>query len=72
LAKEYFDQAPASRGERTPKSEPWEIEANDEGFGIWLILNKHVEEVLYTEIHCGSYGEFRIDFRQRPITKGTN
>lgn len=67
LAKKYFNQAPMKyEEERTSVTQPWEINADSSGFGAWLILNRHVEEVTYTEINCGCSSGFEIDFFPHP------
>ena len=54
LARGYYEQCLPSNWNQGEK------EADDAGWGAWLIANGYAEEVPYDEIHCGSY-EFEVD-----------
>ncbi len=54
LAEQYVEQAPACAWDPDRKA------VNDSGFGAYMIALGLVEELLYDEINCGSYG-FKVD-----------
>lgn len=55
LADRYYEQAPVYEWDEKRKN------ADDSGFGAYMIAQGFVEELPYDEIHCGGYGDFEIN-----------